>query len=143
MRKNVVSVAASVLVGALLVLPIACRGSRESASGNASLPSGPRARPDSKELSDNELVAMARKHVQDSAAWNDEYVKFVQKHAARNILDPTKSGNGVEVTPAYREVTFFHNGWPHDGPRLMVVVRVKPDGSLISIHTRAIPALGP
>jgi hypothetical protein len=143
MSKNAATIVERILIAALLVLPLACRESRRGPAVNAPPPSGAQAGPDNKDPTDNELVAMARKHVQDSAAWNDEYVKFVQKHAARNILDPTKSGNGVEVTPAYREVTFVHNGWPYDGPRLMVVVRVKPDGSLISIHTRAIPALGP
>ena len=102
-----------------------------------------------RELSDDELVAIARKHVKDSVARNGEGAKFLQEHGARSILDPGKSGNGVEVTTALapplacREVTFFHNGWPYDGPRLEVKVRVKPDGSLVSIRTRAIPALGP
>ena len=102
-----------------------------------------------KQLTDDELVAVARKHVQDSVARNGEGAKFLQEHGARNILDSGKPGNGVEViavpTPpqACKEVTFFHNGWPYDGPRLEVTVRMKPDGSPVSIRTRAVPAPGP
>lgn len=93
--------------------------------------------------SDEQLIALAKQHVAESGRYNPRYLSFLEKHKNVDLLDPSKPQNGVTVSEAYRDVTFSHHGWAYDGPRLDVVVRMNPDGSLIIIHTGEAPSPGP
>lgn len=139
MKKNLVIGAEALLLILLCIALLTSRRGRDTRPETASRQAGS----SPGKLGDEQLISTARSHVLESPRYNDRYMEFLKKHGSRDLLDPTKPDNGVKVSETHREVTFFHNGWVYDGPRLEIVVTIRPDGSLIVISTREIPALGP